>query len=847
MGESRESSLGGNAINHPADQTAVQSTASAVAGADDPALLARLASMERRLEALEIAIGRLVPAGSADPQAYVTPELGEPDAVDVSGAEEPGSTRSPADSPGSESSLASQLVKSFTPPTAPPTAPPAAPPIAPPHTLPARRPGLHVRAPSERDSARDGAELERLIGGRWYALGGALVVIVGIALFVRFAWQQGWVKEIPGGVRCLIAALLGVGLLGVAEWARRRVNAWAAVGLNAAGLGTIYVAAYSAYALYDLFSPELAGLLLVGCVALGVVIGVRGRLVPVAAVALLGGYLTPFLVSTDSDRLWVLPPYWLMLLATGLLLAAWRGEWFIALRWLTWSLTLVLGAVWIVAVGPDHSLLGVVFLGLTWAMAHAELWWSCARSGDEATGSSLAAPDAGPAPTELGWSTWAPMLSSFVVSFWAVGLGVHLASWSGDFPRWLPAAAGAGAALLVAFPMIGHLRVLRDPAESASERLGAALWLQAAACTIAAIALGVSGWSQMIAWVAMGTAAIAAGRWAAARPVVGFGVIVLLIAVVRLLTWEMVFSGARAGGVELLWLRWTPWSAMGALTIAALGAAAWMLVRDWSHSGVDAFDSVPVNEAAEQLRSQVRRAQRGPQWQPVAVALTGLAVFLSVLVLGHEESHGLAILLAWALLAAGLGSLHRFVAPLRPLFLDFLALAVIGVTVVGWLAYFVGFGWERFDDPACLHRGLLLAALLAVEIAWLVGLTRPLWTGPSRGGVGIGLPIGILFIASSFEVARVAGRIAEESTVRGAAVSVWWGVVAVGFLIIGFRRRRAVARRIGLALLGAATLKALIIDTASVSTGWRAVTLVGLGLLMLGVGVVYSRLSKRET
>lgn len=1055
-------------------------------------------------------------------------------------------------------------------------------------------------------------DIEKLIGGRWYALLGALVVIIGIGLFVRFAWQQGWVKAIPGGVRCLMAALLGVALLGAAAFARRRVNAWAAVGLNAAGLGAIYVAVYAAYALYNLFGAPLAGLLLVGCTALGVAIGVVGRLMPVAAVALIGGYLAPFLVTTDGGNAWVLPPYWLMLLATGLALAGWRGGWFVLLRWLTWSATILLGLGWTLAVGTTYPFIALSFLGLAWAMTHAELWWSCGRVEESvgavsqrdlwrelltmelrlprAAGSTPGARPAAPLRAATAWTAWSPMLMSFIVTAWAVALGVLVARWSGSVPRWLPAAACAAAALMVAFPMVGHLRVLRDPVQGASERLGAALWLQAGGLVIAAVALGVSGWTQVIVWVAMGTAAVAAGRWATARPVAAFGLVVLAIAVLRVMTWELFVSGVRRVGVDLLGIHWTQWAALAGLTAMGCGVSAWLLVRDWSAAAIEHLEPVPASEAAMLARLDAARAHFGPQWRRLAIVLVSIAVLLAMLAFGHEQSAPLAVVIAWALLAVAVVSLrrlmpglatplvvvamavvaasialmfvgeawrqtfhapdttlvlakiaglrfdawsgmafvnaaacafvafvtlrlagavgavreastgsptpavpsanrreawrrtaivaaavatgltmlavssggdagaqgsarvdglpglsamvlwlalavgltflrriaptiatallliglavvavsaaralflapftstaravgidvaglrlsmwsamnllnaaacvyfalrmlemsraasgagavdgasdgdarqatnqhwrlgamimaavatvllsvgvfgdneigpaevvafmvlaallalaHRFVPLMRPLRPDVHALFVVAVAVLAWFGVFVFGGWERFGDPAVLHRGLGLAIVLSAEVAWLAQSarlrptklveptdgpstesvdSRPSWptmlrrlipdpaTLPSfkepldadglvRAG-GILVPLILLLTASSLEVARVARSIAADATVRGAAVSVWWGALAIGLLVLGFHRRNALCRRIGLGLLAAATLKALFLDTASVSGGWRAVSLVGLGLLMLGVGVAYSRLSKRE-
>lgn len=85
----------------------------------------------------------------------------------------------------------------------------------------------------------------------------------------------------------------------------------------------------------------------------------------------------------------------------------------------------------------------------------------------------------------------------------------------------------------------------------------------------------------------------------------------------------------------------------------------------------------------------------------------------------------------------------------------------------------------------------------------------------------------------------------QETHTQRAAVSIWWGLLGVGLIAGGFWRRLAPVRHTGLALLSVATAKAVFFDLASVSQEWRVVSFLTLGLLLLGVGVVYARLSAR--
>jgi uncharacterized membrane protein len=110
-------------------------------------------------------------------------------------------------------------------------------------------------------------------------------------------------------------------------------------------------------------------------------------------------------------------------------------------------------------------------------------------------------------------------------------------------------------------------------------------------------------------------------------------------------------------------------------------------------------------------------------------------------------------------------------------------------------------------------------------------------------GVAILAALALVFTSTSLEVARIAANLAEEPRVHAAAVSIWWGIFAVLMIAAGFWRRITPARHAGLGLLAVAMGKAVIMDLQGVPQLWRIASFIGLGLLMLGVAVVYSKVS----
>ena len=143
-----------------------------------------------------------------------------------------------------------------------------------------------------------------------------------------------------------------------AEWLRRRevlrpdITDQAAPGLAAGGVAILFGAAYGAGVLYELV-PPLAGFVLLAAASLvGVAISLRhGQLV--AAVGLVGAFVTPALVQTENPSLPGLFGYLLFVTATALAVVRYT-----AWIWLGWATTIA-GAIWVllaIAAGTDSDI-----------------------------------------------------------------------------------------------------------------------------------------------------------------------------------------------------------------------------------------------------------------------------------------------------------------------------------------------------------------------------------------------------------------------------------------------------------------------------------------------------------
>jgi len=143
---------------------------------------------------------------------------------------------------------------------------------------------------------------------------------------VRYSIEQGLIGP---GVRIFLGALLAAVLIAAGEWTRRKEIATGIAGLPsqhipsilaAAGTVAAYATVYAAYALYDFLSPAAAFVLL-GIVALATLASALLHGPALAGVGLVGAFLAPALVSTQTPSYWALYIYLAVVSAAAFALA----------------------------------------------------------------------------------------------------------------------------------------------------------------------------------------------------------------------------------------------------------------------------------------------------------------------------------------------------------------------------------------------------------------------------------------------------------------------------------------------------------------------------------------------
>jgi uncharacterized membrane protein len=278
----------------------------------------QLLRLERRIEALAQTISELMPEpGTRRAEASPAPEAPE---------------AKPTSEPPKREPLPSEpahQTRSFAPPPPEPTSPPLG------------GPGF-------------GLGLELQLTSRWLVWLGAITIALGSVFLVKYSIERGWLGP---GVRVAFGLAFGLALMLGGEWLRRQPlqRAIAAVrvdfvppALTAAGLFAAFASIYAAYGLYHLLGPLVAFLGLAAIAALGVGFALlQGPFI--ALLGMVGGFLTPALIESQTPSAFALFGYLLALVAGSLAVVRYKAWW-----WLAWT-ALAGSALWL-----------VLWLGIAW-------------------------------------------------------------------------------------------------------------------------------------------------------------------------------------------------------------------------------------------------------------------------------------------------------------------------------------------------------------------------------------------------------------------------------------------------------------------------------------------------
>ncbi|UIJ45839.1 DUF2339 domain-containing protein [Sphingomonas cannabina] len=722
--------------------------------------------------------------------------------------------------------------------------------------------------------------LEDAIGGRlpiW--IGGAALVLAGFFL-VRYSMETGLLGP---AVRTILAALFSLLLVAASEVARRlpltRDDPRVGQVLAGAGVASAYGTLYIAAAQYHLVGALAGFAIMVAITALALFLALRHG-PPTAVMALVGGFAAPLVAGFEATGVGPLLVY-LALLVTALFGLAIRRGW----SWLA-----------IAAVAAGFGWANLTTLLLDGRDAGAVAGFVVAL----AIGATLALPRTG---ARSPWLLLAPLVAGLVqLVVLAPVLRFDALSWSFDLilaaaalilawrdPRMR---AGALAAALLLLFLIGagllapETRVTPIAAVAATllfAGAGGALsrtareWAGVAVIGLAGPVLVAHGLAPTLlapsAWSAIELALAAAALVLAWRHrdragssdagLVGGTAAAALLAGIALATWvPPLWASLPVAAITVglaFWARRWPDPALARLPTLALVALVLLAMQPL------------IGMAGLIGESLIGNHTPYTHLPPLAdlllrVGVPGLAV-AGLLVLdrtafasGRPGAGAVAVLFIAAALYALAKQPLAIATPERFITWGFTERAIITLAFLaaGWLAWRL-----RRDVLGNLLAGIALLRILWFDLLILDPLHTPQLVGPAPvANAAVLLPaiaaallvrrMGVWRIAclalTALAVAAAVRQLAHGSLLTGPAGSGEnWGysaaflLLAIAWLWRGIATRSHTLRSFGLGLLTLVVLKVFLLDIASSGGLLRIVSLLGLGIALIGIGWAYRR------
>jgi uncharacterized membrane protein len=758
------------------------------------------------------------------------------------------------------------------------------------------------------DSPREtlGGFFERWVGGRLMIWVGGIALAVAGVLLVRYSVQIGLITP---PVQMGLAALFGLLLLGVGEYARSRAD-WAldrrvAQALVGAGIFVLYATAYGSLVLHQLIGNSAAFGLMVMVTGAALVLSLRHG-APSAVMGLVGGFLTPLLVGERSETAIPLLTY-LALLDIALFTLAGRRGW----TWLAAAAAL-LSFGWsgfLLSWDGQDALAGGVFILLVSVGAsvlRAGPGWQLDFLRPAAIGLLQLAVLVGRA--DIGLPAWAlfgvlsvaclllePRKPEYrLLPAIALTLALLLIAMKAfDQPNHIPAVAAAVTALfgLGSLPAaLRRERVLLPFVTACAAFLGPAAILRAERPEW----LDRPLWGLLFLLLAAGPAFLAWSRRAVARDDRVDPPLALASATAMLLLALAAWQLLPADLVPAAWLA------------IALGAA--LIARRLGDRGVAA-----VTLAAAGIASLSAAARVADLWGGLTLSLAGVPALAARLPSAGTALEALllpALILAaiWRFLPSPVPFLRAAPLALASVFAgaaayllfkqafglasnaDFVLRGFAERTIVnqalfvaGWLVCSGRIPVRGLDEAARWVAGTLITALAAARLVWFDMLIHnPLWAAQSVGALPVLNLLAPAYLLSAYWLYRA--RRGADGTARSGA----WLILALAALVLGvmlmvrqgfqgpllngpdlpsaesygyslaglllsmalllggIRLPDKALRLAGLVLLTATTIKVFLVDAAALEGVLRILSFLVLGIALIGIGKLYTKVLDAE-
>ncbi len=141
-------------------------------------------------------------------------------------------------------------------------------------------------------------EWEQILGGNWLARVGVVALIIGVAFFLKFAFDNNWLGPIS---RVILGVVAGLAMVGGGYYWRKRYPTLAQA-ICGGGIGLLYLSIFASFNIFNLIPlyPAVGLLLLVsiGSAALAI----RLNSMALAIIGILGAFCAPFILGSAAPE-----------------------------------------------------------------------------------------------------------------------------------------------------------------------------------------------------------------------------------------------------------------------------------------------------------------------------------------------------------------------------------------------------------------------------------------------------------------------------------------------------------------------------------------------------------------
>ena len=635
------------------------------------------------------------------------------------------------------------------------------------------------------------------MGTRWLNWAGAVMLIIGVAFLLKYAYDNSVIGPLG---RLAIGTFMGMAALVLGEMTRRRAMPVVFHALTGLGLAIFYVCAFFAHLVYALVPAQTAFAAAAGVTVLAVAMAVGHNALPIAILAVLGGFISPVLLGTGE----YLPhPFFAYLIVLNMVAmgAAWFRKWR-ALEVLCFAGTVILYFLWYQrfctgpAMPPERlrHALGYLFLIHVIFLVVPMLNGMVRRRAETLEGLLLVLANC-----------------AYTIAFAYRMLYV-------PHPRMLGFIALAQSLLLFLLFQAWIRRV------GTTNNTARSLLLIALGLATAAVPLHLRLYGIPIAWALEAVLLFAVGIRFRSMSTRMVGLAALLLAIGGLVHRMPLHTAEFRPLLNIPFASWM-------VVAAAAMAGAWLLHRSRAvlSAAEDGLLAV-VSVLAFAVATAAMSFEVEAYWSLNRADLSRRVIpMYSSLVLLWS-----AIVLAASGVPYARGTLRGTVR-----LLAFGSMAVLGVVFVMGLERTTR--WDSHNlvaNWACLPRLAAAAALFA--FAWM--LARVGHRGESRFTEAVAH--GALLVLLTLELLRWTSTIygpSEGQRIGLGIVSALWASHAAALVWFGLLRRVAMRRRLGFALFALAIAKVLLVDTAALETVYRIVSFLATGAFLMVAGYLYNK------